>query len=234
MKHRRKLILGPALALALLAGTAHADLLLSGTTSGAFEGTSSGNTVITNSGDGVNDSFRTGVPVSGSFKSGVVFTGQNFANVSNGDTFSLGVITYYNGITKIGTSSATALFDFYIDLSDPATPPLLLTTISFGIDATVNSPTDLVPDQFTASFTQPAPILIGDQWVKFAITDLPASTLVAENTWVQLASVTVTYLSPVPEPATYGLFGAIGLLGLAAYRRFRGQHGRLPFLPTAA
>jgi len=235
MNKRRNLILGPALGLALLAGAANAELLLSGNTAGVFQGSSSGNTVITNSPDGLAAAFRTGVPVSGSFQSGVVFTGQDFTNISNGDTFALGLITYYNGITLIGTSSASAPFDFFLNLSDPAMGPLLLTTISFGIDATVNSPSNMNPDQFTASFTQPAPVLIGGQWVKFTIDDLPTSTLVAENTIVELANVTVTYLNPVPEPATYGLIGAIGLMGLAGYRRFRAQRGgRTPLLPAAA
>ena len=37
--------------------------------------------------------------------------------------------------------------------------------------------------------------------------------MVKENTWIELAQVTVTYLNPVPEPATYGIMGALGLMG---------------------
>jgi len=175
--------------------------------------------VITNADDGSFASFRTGVPVGDSFKSGVVFNGRDFANIGDGDTFSLGMLTYYNGITKIGTSSANALLDFSLNLTDPSVGVVHLTTINFGVDATVNTPPNLVPDVFTASFTQPADVKIGDQLVRFRINGLPASTQLAEDHWADLASVTVTYLSPVPEPAVYGLTAAGGLLMLAAYRR---------------
>ena len=225
MKNRLRLIVGSAIGLALAAGAAQA-LTLSGSTAGFFEGASSGDTTITNVPDGSFASFRTGVPV-GSFKSGVVFNSATFANLSDGDTFGLGVITYYNGITHIGTSSADALFDFYVNLTSPTASSFLLTTVDFGIDATVNTPENKNPDVFTASFTQPAPVLIDGQWVKFTINDLPASTMVKENTFVKLAEVTVTFLNltPVPEPATYGLMGALGLMGLVGYRRLRAQRG---------
>jgi len=44
---------------------------------------------------------------------------------------------------------------------------------------------------------------------------------VKEDTSVNLANVTVTYLNPVPEPATYGLAGALALAGIAGFRRLR-------------
>jgi hypothetical protein len=227
MKHRLKLLVGSVLGLTLLGSGATAALVLTGNTAGAFEGVSSGNTVITNSPDGLTASYRTGVPVSGSFQSGILFTGQNFANVSDGDVFSLGMLTYYNGITKIGTSSANAMLDFMIHLDNPVVDTFLLTTITFGIDATVNSPGNLVPDQFTASFSQPDPILVDGTWVSFIIGDLPEFSLVGENLVVQLADVTVQFrsMSPVPEPSTYGLFGAVATLGLVGYRRYRAKRG---------
>jgi PEP-CTERM motif-containing protein len=225
MNKRLSLIVGSAIGLALAASAAHA-LTLSGSTAGSFQGVSSGYTVVTNTGDGSFASFRTGLPVGvGSFKSGIEFNADSFANISNGDTFALGVITYYNGVTRIGTSSADALFDFRINLDSPEPTSILLTTVKFGIDATVNTPENTNPDIFTASFTQPAPVLIGGQWVKFTINELPPSLQVKENSVVEVANVTVTFLNPVPEPATYGLIGALGLMGLAGYRRFRAQRG---------
>ena len=211
------------LVFAAVAGVAHAELLLSGNTGGFFQASPNPNTVITNSPDGMAASFRTGVPVDGSFKSGVNFNGHDFLGIGSGDTFSLGLLTYYNGITRIGTSSGSALLDFYLNLDDPALGSVHLTTITFGVDATINTPPNLIPDAFTASFTQPPDVLIGDQWVRFRINGLPASTELPEDTWTDLASVTVTYLNPVPEPATYGLCGALGLIALAGYRRLRGQ-----------
>jgi len=227
MKHRLKLITGSILGLTLFGSVASAALVLSGTTAGAFQGVSSGNTTINNAPDELSASFLTGVPVSGSAKSEIQFVGQSFTNISDGDVFGLGMISYFNGITRIGTSSANALFDFKIKLDDPVVSAFTLTTINFGIDATVNTPENLVPDQFTATFSQPAPVLIDGTWVTFSIADLPGFSLVAENTWVTLAEVTVHFneMTPAPEPGTYGLIGAVGLLGLAGYRRFRAQRG---------
>lgn len=232
MKNRLRLLVGSVIGLALAVGAQ--ALSLSGSTAGFFQGVSLGDTTVTNVPDGSFASFRTGKPVSGSFKSGVLFNGSDFTNVVSGDTFALGVIKYYNGITKIGTSSADALFDFYIDLDSPTASTFLLTTIKFGIDATINNADNKNPDVFTASFTQPAPVLIDGTWVKFTINDLPAVTNVKENSIVTLADVTVTFLNPVPEPATYGLMGALGLMGLAGYRRFRAQRGSSTMAPMAA
>ena len=216
-----KTTIGAILLLATAAGAAHADLVLSGQTSGFFQPSANPNTTIINTPDGSSASFLTGVPLEDSFKSGVLFEGHSFADIASGDTFSFGLLDYRNGITQIGTSSGSALLDFYLNFDDPAVGSLFLTTITFGIDATINTPSNLIPDAFTASFTQPPPMMIAGQWVKFTINDLPASVDVAENSNVNLGSVTVTYLSPVPEPATYGLFGAIGLMGVVAYRRFK-------------
>ncbi len=206
----------------IMAGTAQAALVLSGNTAGYFQEVSVGNTVITNQPDGSMASIFTGVPITGSFKSGVVFDSQAFAGISSGDTFAIGTFTYYNGRTQIGTASDTAVLDFYLDLDVPAVGPILLTSITFGIDATVNDPEGVNPDFFTASFSQPSSVMIDGTLVSFKINDLPASIGVAEGTWMQLAEVTVTF-SPIPEPSTYGLIGAAGLLGLVGYRRFRSQ-----------
>jgi hypothetical protein len=221
MDSQENRIRSAALALACLAVSAQAELVLSGSTAGFFQGSSSGSTVVTNTVDGSFASYRTGVPIEGkTLKSGVEFDAVDFANIHSGDTFGLGFLTYFNGRTLVGTSSTTADLDFWLDLSNPDVAPFKLTTISFGIDATVNDGS-LIPDVFTASFTQPAPLLIDGQLVKFTINNLPSSTEVREDSWVQLADVTVTF-TPVPEPATYGMIASAGLLGLAAYRRFRG------------
>jgi len=199
--------------------------VLSGSTAGYFQGVSSGSTVITKTLDGSIASYLTGLHAAGTLlKSGVSFAATDFSNLQSGDSFALD-ITYYNARTKIGTSSTTALFDLFLDLSGPALAPFKLTTIAFGIDATVNQGSGGVPDVFTASFTQPAKVKVGDQWLKFVISDLPDFKQVAEDTFAQVANIKVTYFSPVPEPATYGLIASLGLLGVAACRRFRGAQG---------
>lgn len=229
-----KLVGGSVFGLVCLAGTAHAEFVLTGMTQGFFQGSSNGNTVITNTPDDSFASFRTGIPISGSFQSGVIFEGQTFENIMSGDTFSFGLVTYVNGRTLVGTSSNNALLDFYIDLEDPALDPILLTTISFGIDATVNTQAGTNPDVFTASFIQPAPVLIGGRLVTFRINDLQGVVNVKESTYLQVADITVTYLSPVPEPSTYGLMGAVGLMSLGAYRRLRGKRGNSAVVPATA
>jgi hypothetical protein len=90
----------------------------------------------------------------------------------------------------------------------------------------VNTPSGRNPEFFSATFTQPAPLVIGGQSMKFTIKKLAGQTSVRESTWIELADIVVTFFSPVPGPATYGLMEAMGLRGLGGYRRFRGgRHG---------
>jgi hypothetical protein len=225
MKHILKIIGGSALGLACLVSTAQAALLLSGSTQAAFQGSSSGWTEINNAPDGSFASYRTGLPVTGSFKSGVVFDGSDFVDISDGDDFSFGLITYYNGRTLVGTSAAVAKLDVWLDLSDPAWSPLLLTTITFVIDPSLNAG-GLIPDFFLAAYSQPDPIWIDGYKVQFTIEDLPLITLTVGEGMVETMGNLHVEITPIPEPATYGMIASASLLGLAAYRRFRGQKGR--------
>lgn len=203
------------------AGAARAGLLLAGNTAGLFQPVSTPYATITNTADGSDASFRTGIPVANSFKSGVQFSAIDFENIGSGDTFSLGSLTYYNGLSRIGTSSGTSLLDFYLNFEDPAVGRIYLTTIQFGIDATVNNPARLSPDIFTASFLQPSPIWLGDELVKFTINGIPMSTSVAENAWINLGNVTVTVA--IPETSTCAALLGIATLGSTLIlRRFRG------------
>lgn len=225
MKNLIQIIGSTALGLACLAGTAHAELVLTGSTAGYFQGASSGSTLITNAADGQTASFRTGVPIAGqTLKSGVQFDAVDFTGIHSGDSFGLGFLTYFNGRTKIGTSSATADLDFWLNLDNPSIAPFKLTTITFGLDATANTNGSPQPDVFTATFTQPPKFKVGGQWVQFTINSLPAEWEVKESSWAKIADITVTF-TPVPEPATYGLMASAGLLGFASYRRFRGRKG---------
>lgn len=216
MSYYGKLFIG--LVLVLTATTTRAGFLLSGDTAGFFQPVASPNATIANAADGSHASFRTGVPVGNSFKSGVKFNTHEFENIGNGDTFSFGLLTYYNGISRLGTSSGTSRFNLYLNFDDPALGKVHLTTITFGINATVNSSAQASPDAFTASFLQPSPLWLGDEWVKFTINGLSKSTLVAENTCADLASITVTVL--IPETSTYAAILGVAIMGFTAvYRR---------------
>jgi hypothetical protein len=209
MSYSKKIFIG--LVMVFAAVTTRAGFLLSGNTAGFFQPVSGTNVTTTNSIDGLDASFRSGVPVDNSFRSGIKFNGHEFENVENGDTFSFGLFTYYNGLSRVGTSSATSLLDLYLNFDDPALGKVHLTTITFGIDATVNTAAHLSPDIFTANFLQPSPIWVGDELVKFTINGLSKSTLVAENTFTDLASITVTVL--IPEASTFTAILGIATLG---------------------
>jgi hypothetical protein len=225
MKHILKLVGGSALGLACLVGTAQAALLLSGSTQGAFQGASSGWTDISNAPDGSSASYLTGLPVEGSTKSGVLFNGSDFVGIGDGDDFSFDLITYQNGRTVVGTSSPVAKLDFYVDLDIPAWDPLLLTTITFIIDPLPNL-NGLIPDLFLAVYDQPDPIFIDGYKVQFTLEDLPLVTLQVDEGTQLIRGNAHVEITPIPEPATYGMIASVSLLGLVAYRRFRGQKGQ--------
>ncbi len=214
--HYGKLFVGMVLLFSTTSAM-RAGTLLSGNTAAFFQPSANPNVTIANTTDGSNASFRTGVPVENSFKSGVVFNDGDFENIANGDTFSLGLLKYYNGLSRVGTSSGSSRLDLYLNFDDPAVGRVHLTTITFGIDATVNTHAHLTPDIFTASFQQPAPIWIDDQWVNFTIKGLPTSTAVAENTWTDLANLTVTVA--IPETSTFAALLGMGILAFTLRSR---------------
>ena len=217
MSDRRKHFFVLVLTL-LVASTLHAGLLITGNTAGFFQAVSGSHITATNAPNGIDASFRTGIPWGKSFQSGVGFSGHDFENLESGDTFSLGSFTYYNGLSLIGTSSGSALFDFYLDFKDPAIGRVHLTTITFGIDPTVNRGASLPPDAVTTSFLQPPPIWLGDELVKFTINGLPASTLVAENSLTELGNISVTVL--IPESSTFAaIIGAAMFVATLWFRR---------------
>ena len=106
-----------------------------------------------------------------------------------------------------------------------------VSTITFHIDNTPNG-SDGVPDLFSVTFAQPAPVHIGDFLVQFHVNVTDPVFQVNENSTVQKGDITVTF-TPVPEPSTYAAIGAALLVGVITLRRFRGDKS-LPGLPTAA
>ena len=210
-----------AAAFVFTASSSRGDLILSGNLVGIFQPSANPHTTISNSAEG-DASFRTGTPVLDSFQSGVDFNSEAFADIASGDALSLGMFTYYNGITKIGTSSASAVLDLYLELTDPQLSWVHLTTMTFGIDATTNTLGNLLADRYTVSYTQPSEMWIGNEWVNFSISGLPATTFLAENTWSNVGSLTFTAGTPAPvsENGMSGLFLALGLVALIGYSGF--------------
>lgn len=230
MHCRIRSLFAAALGLALMGSLAHAQLLLSGHTTGSFTDLAEPNTTVSNSGDGSWASFKTGVPVEGSTQSVIEFNNETFTDVGSGEPIQVGLFNITNGMTEIGSGAHTAAFDLGLQLTSPTMQAVALTQITFSIDHTPNLPGS-VPDTFSASFTQPNAIKIGDYLVQFHVNFDPAEFQVGENTTTQRGDVTVTF-TPVPEPSTYAAWGAALLVGLVAYRRFRGR--TLSSLPAAA
>lgn len=225
-----RLLFAAASGLALTCSVANAQLMLSGHTKGAFVDLAEANTTVSNAPDGSWATFDTGIPVSGSFQSSIKFANASFTNVASGDPIQVGLFNITNGMTVIGSGAPTAQFNLSLQLTSPTSDELALTTIMFHIDHTVNMP-GAVPDQFSVSFDQPGPMVIGGYAVQFHVNVDPTAFQIDENTTLQKGDVTVTF-TPVPEPSTYAMCGAALLLGFVAYRRLRG--GQTSHLPTAA
>ncbi|HYP16535.1 MAG TPA: choice-of-anchor K domain-containing protein [Opitutus sp.] len=209
---------------------AHAQLLLSGKTTGSFVDLAEANTTVTNTPDGSYAKFSTGIPFGASTQSSIEFSNDTFTDVGYGEPIQVGLFTIVNGRTLVGTGAPTAQFNLGLELTSPAWQEVALSTITFNIDHTPNSGST-IPDQFSVSFNQPAPLHIGDYLVQFHVHFDPTEFVVGEDTSVTRGDITVTF-TPVPEPSTYAAFGAALLVGVVAYRRFRGDKNAA--LPAAA
>jgi len=203
-----------------VASPSKANLILSGSLVGVFHSSENSNTTVTNSADG-DASFRTGSSVANSFQSGVDFNSEAFSNLVSGDEISLGMFTYYNGITKIGTSSGEAVLDLYLELTDPESSRIFLTAMTFGIDATTNAFGNLIPDNYTVSFAQPSEAWIGGEWVRFSVGEISSITSLTENTWKNVGSLTFTSgtVVSVAERGATGLFLVLGLVAIVGCQR---------------
>lgn len=232
MHMRIRSLLAPVFGLALTCSLANAQLLLSGYTTGSFTDLSEAHTTVTNAPDGSSASFSTGVAATGSTQSIIAFSNATFTDVGFGDPIQVGVFSITNGKTLIGTGAHTALFNLGLTLTSPITDSVAVSTVTFNIDHTVNGVNGSVPDIFSVSFAQPPPTQVGNFLVQFHLNVVPLDFPVAENSTVEKGDITVTF-TPVPEPATYAMWGAALLLGLVAYRRIRGSKS-LAELPTLA
>jgi hypothetical protein len=209
-----------ALGLALLGTTAKADLVLSGETTGSFESApitpSTATVTITN--DSTTDTalWQSGVGDPGAPTS-ILFQGEDFVDVTSGMPIDVGLFTIHNGIDELGTTADDAFFDLGLNLTTPVTESVFLTTFDFGINNTPNNPS-LKPDTYSVNFTEPPPMYVDDYLVKFNVVFSPPVIAVGEGDTTTRGDVFVTF-TPVPEPSTYALWGALLLGGIIAYRR---------------
>lgn len=176
------------------------------------------NTTVSNPPDVSTASFRTGVPVMGSTQSKIEFTNVNFSNCESGEPIQVGLFKITNGMTAIDSGAPIAKFNLGLELTSPAAQSLAVATLMFHIDHTPNLP-GAVPDTFSVSFAQPAPVKVQNTLVQFHVNVDPLDFQLAENGTVRKG----ISFTPVPEPATYALWGSALLLGVAAYRRNRGR-----------
>lgn len=206
-------------------GKVRADVFPAGDLVGIFSSNGGGDVDIGNFSDG-NASFRTGVATANSFRSGITFTGGAFTGLTEGESVSLGSLSYYNGITEIGTSSHGAVLDLYLRFTDPLLSWVHLSTLNFVIDATLNARGNAVPDNFLADYTSAGSAWIGGEKVEYSISGLPAMTSVAENSKVDLANLMLS-VGPsvaVREQGNSLLLLVLGL-GMIGIQRLRLQWG---------
>lgn len=219
-------VLLPVLALAGLT-SAHAQLSLTGSTHGVFAAPVVPFTTVVNG--AVVSTFSSGIPATPhEFQTSVTFTGSNFANVESGDWFSLGTVKIKNGVTLLGSTATLATMDLLLNIPAEGVTNFNLTTLYFALDNTSNDGFQDVPDLFFIGNSIPNELKIGDTLVQFALgyTDWSYNTepghSIPERKSGTVGLVAEINFVPVPEPSTYALFGALGLVGVVAFRRFRG------------
>jgi hypothetical protein len=219
-------VLLPVLALAAIT-SAHAQLSLTGSTHGVFTPPVVPFTTVVNG--PVISTFASGIPSTPhEFKTSVKFTGSNFAGVQSGDSFSLGTVKITNGVTKLGSTATMATMDLLLNIPAKGVTNFNLTTLSFALDNTSNNGFQNVPDLFFIGNSTPNTLKVANTLVLFNVgyTDWSYNTLpghpIPERKSGTVGLVADVRFVPVPEPSTYALFGALGLVSVVAYRRFRG------------
>lgn len=231
MHTRIRSLVAAAFGLALTCSLANAQLLLSGHTTGSFTDLSEANTTVSNAPDGSWASFATGIPYGSSTQSKIYFQNATFTDVGAGEPIQVGLFDITNGKTLVGSGAPTAEFNIGLTLTSPTTDSVFISSILFHIDHTPNGPGS-VPDTFSVSYEQPAPLHIAGYLVQFHVNVDPQEFQINEDTTLQKGDITVTF-TPVPEPSTYAAIGAALLVGLVVVRRMRGDKS-LPSLPAAA
>ncbi len=227
----KPLLAASAVAFATVLPTAHAQLLLSGTSHGAFVDPGLTYTSVSN-GPAVS-LFESGVayrpfaPYNDTTTS-ITYTGGAFTDVGAGDQLDLGSIEIRNGVTLLGTTASWAAMDLYLNLPEHGVLDFKLTTLLFSIDNTANAGgTANIPDLFLVGHAAVNPLVLGGSAVNFDLQlsqpefSMGSGASIAEGSLADLSLYATFDMTPVPEPSTYALWAAALLTGFVALRRFR-------------
>jgi hypothetical protein len=216
MLSRRRLPYVSTLALAVTVSTAFAQLSPSGSTIGSFVDLADSNTVVTNREDLGWANFSTGIPLAGSAPSSIDFSSREFANVHSGDLIEVVLFGVGNGLLQPGSGAKRAVFNLGIQLTYPEVRTLPLAQITFALEHTLDSP-GLRPDFFSVSYTEEPPVKVGNYLLDFDVLFASTRLELAENESFHMGEIELRF-TPVPEPATYGLVGALALAAVAFFR----------------
>lgn len=218
----KSLLTTSALGLAVALPSAQAQLF-SGTTRGEFHDPGLSFTSVINSTDV--SLFQSGVPS----KPAHTQTSLAYASTafnSSGGQIDLGTLLITNGRTLGGTTASWATMDVYLNLPEQGIVDFKLTTLTFAIDNTENNGS-LVPDQFLVSIGETNTLTIDGRKVAFDVQltnpafAIGTGSSIAESTSAEFGLFANVHFTPVPEPSTYAILGAVLLVGVVAYRRLR-------------
>jgi hypothetical protein len=230
--------LSPSRVIASLAGllitcsVAHAQLELSGSTYGVFSDPVGGVDTISNGKP--TSLFQTGTPYKSPMSS-IKFGGDSGATSfdlsGDGDQDNFGKVTITNGSDLIGTDATSVSLDLFADFSNIGLDNFDLTTLTFSIINTKDGSTPGgVPDNYQVTATPLNSFTYNNVLVSFSLLNVgnANSFFTSGGRWISegkvgseniILGVTETVLNPVPEPATYALWGCVLLLGAVVLKR---------------
>jgi hypothetical protein len=214
MKNRIVLLASALIAL-LGANVASAQLFMSG----SFAGPTPANSIISNTAN--SDAFSTGVSQGQPPAAGRNAVRVNATNPNSPVAFvpaapiAMGNLVYSNRSNHSAQAFSTA---YNLTLNFTGGVSVVLNPIVFALDTT--APGGLGNDQFGAVSGQFGQVTVAGDVYDYFISGL-SSTFIAEGTATSAPVALFITFTPIPEPSTYGLIGAAGLIGLVVYRRRR-------------
>jgi hypothetical protein len=158
--------------------------------------------------------------------SGLQFDIYQLTGIANG-------VTAFNTVAQQGTGGRAGT-DGYTGISDVGSL-MLHGTLNGLLVGNINSGTGVVNSSGNIMVSADNDMLFlpaNNIVIPFGITSQAPKPPVSDWDYQMSSNLTATF-TPVPEPATYGVFGVLGLFGLIAFRRLR-RRNALPVLEAAA